>query len=89
MFGAVTYSNEAEGYTEYLLADEQGIQVTACAKNNVVKLYRIDWIETDSPRNVALYSLVDAIEAFDRIKRESKEQARYEPATWLNNPENW
>ncbi len=63
MFGDVVFSHEDEGYTEYRIADEQGIQVTACFMSGTMKLFRIEWTEQDGYQaNKAVYSLLEAIQ---------------------------
>ena len=66
-FGKVLYQGE-NGYVERLLADEQGIMLTVCLSYNVVKLYRLDYTDSDGyPTNVAHYDLVAAMNDFTRM----------------------
>src|SRR5260370_35447159 len=68
MFGDVVFSTEDEGYTEYQLADEQGIRVTACFMSGTIKLFRIEWTEQDGYQaKKGVYSLLEAIAEFEGL----------------------
>ncbi len=85
MFGDVVFSTEDEGYTEYQLADEQGIRVTACFMSGTIKLFRIEWTEQDGYQaNKAVYSLLEAIAAFQEIISEQED----EPFDYPDTPPN-
>lgn len=69
MFGDTIFENPSEQYAEYLFADEKGIRVVCCVQRDALKLYRIEWMDTDgTPHNMAVYSILDAMSMF-RIKQ--------------------
>lgn len=81
MFGEVIYKG-IDGYAEYLLADEKGVQVYACLTGQHIHLFRIEWPDEKDPTyryNKAEYSLADAIAAFNEHATKAV-QANRKPA---------
>src|SRR5712691_1032827 len=77
-FGSIVY--QTEGYAEYLLTDEKGVRVVIGESEGSIKLYRVEWTEPDGyQRNRAIYSLPDAIAAFQGVVGQQQPSRRQEP----------
>jgi hypothetical protein len=76
-FGSIVY--QTEGYAEYLLTDEKGVRVVICESEGNIKLYRVDWTEPDGyQNNKAIYTLPDAIAAFQEVIGQQQPSRRQE-----------